>query len=527
MKQIFILGLSISSENQKYLVNYFEGPSFLVQFSERSLLAEISDLLAPEVYDVSLILTRDSWFGPEFREALPDIIQSYAERFSNWGMVGNAGTLWNGEPVSFRRLAPFNPRKENSPRICLTIDEPLLLINLNGLRQAHVKLPPTFNGRYGIGTVLSACCLEGGLLTLADSRLFAVHDPLSEEECKKKPLDRYSELTQFLDDRYLNHRYTVREAVLDLAEVREQYEYLELPPPQQIDSPWRTKTDLISHYDRALVRLTKRKPQLEVVTRTVLTRRGLLERALSAAHIASHEAPATLDLSFRLVSDRSPELLEKWTSEFRNSYPGLSLSSSSFQLREGRFSRTDILLQAIETSVADYIWFVDDDDFIYPSSLIPIGRALADQTPRALIGPSVVYEEQWDSDQAYLQNFEAKGIFLKEGVFKVFSGENYIPICSMILPVSALKDVIKNVRASGDYLEDYFLLLSYLSSPLAQIELLETPFAGISIRGDENTVRKLNKAHWEFSYAQVFEELLSSKTFGFSPKLFQFARPRS
>jgi hypothetical protein len=186
-----------------------------------------------------------------------------------------------------------------------------------------------------------------------------------------------------------------------------------------------------------------------------------------------------------------------------------------------------MLLQAIETREADFIWFIDDDDFIFPSSLLAIGRALADKTPRALIGPSVVYEEEWNTTQTHLQSFAATAIFSKEGIFKVLSGENYIPICSMILPVPILKDSLQDALATGDYLEDYFLLLSYLSSPVAQIELLETPFAGISIRGNENTVRKINKAHWEFSYAQVFEEVLNSQRFRFSPQMFQFMRNRS
>jgi hypothetical protein len=527
VKPILIIGISISEENQKYLRSYFAASDFLVTFRNRAPVVELSHLIDDRDHDFCLLLIGDTWFGPPLAETLPEIIRSYDRDLPNWGIASNAGSLWTGESISFRRLAPYNPRKENSPRICLTVEEPLLLINVHALREAHVDLPITFSGSRGIGAILSVCCLEREILALADSRLFAAHNPLPEDDLKEKPLEQYRELTAFLEDRYLNHRYTVRGELLDLGAIRDQYEYLELPPPPLRTSSGKAKTDLLSFYDRALLRRRKEKTRLEIVTRTVLGRRGLLERALSMAELAHFEAPETLELHFRLVSDRDPSLLERWTSEFKETHPRLPLSCSSFTLREGRFSRTDILLQAIETSKADFIWFIDDDDFIFPSSLHAIGRALADKTSRALIGPSVVYEEQWDADQVHLQSFEATGIFLKEGIFKVLTGENYIPICSMILPVPVLKDILRGLCATGDYLEDYFLLLSYLSSSVAQIELLETPFAGISIRGDENTVRKINKAHWEFSYAQVFEEILNSPRLSFSPHIFQFMRNRS
>lgn len=526
MNQLLIVGFSVSEHNQKYLKDYFNGSDFTVTFRDDSPVSALTSLLNANNADVSLFLIGDTWFGSQFAQTLPSTINSYTENFPNWGIVGNAGTLWTGETISFRRLAPYNPRKENSPRLCLSVDEPLLLINLFALRQAQVELPTTFSVSLGVGTVLSACCLERELLPLVDSRLFAAHDPLPDHYFEEKPLERYQDLVDFLDERYLNHRYSIRNETLDLGEVRDRYEYLELPPPQPGSSSCKKKIDLISLYDQALLKGATRKTRLEIVTRTVLSRRGLLQRALGVAELAHFEAPETLDLHFRLVSDRDPALLEKWTSELKEIHPHLPLSSSSFQLREGRFSRTDILLQAIETSQADFIWFVDDDDFIFPSSLLAIGRTLADRTSRALIGPSVVYEEQWDKDQTLLQSFKATGIFLKEGIFKVLSGENYIPICSMILPVATLKRTLEGVRATGDYLEDYFLLLSYLSSSSAQIELLETPFAGISIRGDENTVRKINKTHWEFSYAQVFEEIINSKQLGLSPHIFQFMNNR-
>jgi hypothetical protein len=105
-------------------------------------------------------------------------------------------------------------------------------------------------------------------------------------------------------------------------------------------------------------------------------------------------------------------------------------------------------------------------------------------------------------------------------VFRVLKGLNYIPICSMVLPVPLMRQRLQGCLALGDYNEDYFLLLLALTSPRVEVGVLPTEIAAISIRGNENTVAQLDRSYWHYSYASFLLELLNNEE-GNSPFLWQ------
>ncbi len=50
-------------------------------------------------------------------------------------------------------------------------------------------------------------------------------------------------------------------------------------------------------------------------------------------------------------------------------------------VRSGRYSRTDLMLVAIEQASTDYIWFIDDDDYMLPGALAIAARSMLPGLP--------------------------------------------------------------------------------------------------------------------------------------------------
>ena len=110
-------------------------------------------------------------------------------------------------------------------------------------------------------------------------------------------------------------------------------------------------------------------------------------------------------------------------------------------------------------------------------------------------------------------------------IFRILSGVNLIPICSMILPVPLMRERISKLRALGDYNEDYFLLLLALTAPRVEACLLNCELSSVSIRGAENTVTQKNRTEWHLSLATFLLEIMNN-TEGNNPFLWQVANPQ-
>jgi hypothetical protein len=108
-------------------------------------------------------------------------------------------------------------------------------------------------------------------------------------------------------------------------------------------------------------------------------------------------------------------------------------------------------------------------------------------------------------------------------VFDVFNGENFVPICGMILPIHLTRERCAGVQAKGEYLEDYFILMRVLTSPMVEVETIRAPIAGISLRGNENSVREVRRDTWDRSYSQFVGELMRDAKSS-NPLLWQMAR---
>ena len=229
---------------------------------------------------------------------------------------------------------------------------------------------------------------------------------------------------------------------------------------------------------------------------------------------AAIEAALDLEINIRVLTNSPQQEVQRVSQELAAAFSDSKINIEAFQLRPNRYSRTDLILHAVETSQADYIWFIDDDDFVLPGAVHSLYRSVFSPAAVALFGSCHTFEERWRFNATLgrqtLAHFEQRDLLRADGVLQSFRGENHIPICGMILPVELLKRQLHGVQARGDYLEDYFILLRLLVAPQIEVEILPHTFAGISLRGNENTVRTRDRSPWNQSYAAFLHEILAS-----------------
>lgn len=476
-----------------------------------SFSKRINELISSQLSDY-VILARKSII---LDEALPNsvyqLIDHLNQDFPTWGVCGATGTRCDGErSYWYLRRPPNNPEASAFPHPVITLGSEILLLNLKQLRADRVVINDEPESWQEIGPLISILCLERALCVLVDRRLMVV----DYGDAPKAIQDGV--IGQILSDRFVNHLLKLPCGNTIEASNPSYQKFLALPPINH------GRRDLLSCYDASLAKLRKLRPiSLSIACRTLFNRPHLLERALLSFAAARTELPQGVAFKIFLVSDTNENKLNSELQIWRERFPALEIYGLLTQPRSRETSRVDNILTPISEINTDFIWFIDDDDFVMPGALASISRLLVPNAPILFIGSSEVLEESWSAE--HLRDFHTIGGHSSRHVFDVFNGENFVPICGMILPAWLAKERCRDVQALGEYLEDYFVLMRVLTSPKIEVELIPTPIAGISLRGNENSVREKRRHTWNKSYAQFVGELVRDSE-STNPLLWQMTR---
>jgi hypothetical protein len=115
---------------------------------------------------------------------------------------------------------------------------------------------------------------------------------------------------------------------------------------------------------------------------------------LSFAAFRQHTC-SLADVQVRLITDAAPNDAAPEVQRLQKIHPGAALECWYHEIRPNRFSRTDLLLAAIERAETDYIWFIDDDDFVNAAVGPVLARSLVAAMPLLIVASSSVIHETW------------------------------------------------------------------------------------------------------------------------------------
>jgi hypothetical protein len=489
-------------------------PPIIVLNSSSHAWQAVKDLIVE--YDEPIIVCQEYvWYGSDFGQRISSLIEDLNRRTPDWAACGNRGCSWDGQDchdyTSFTRKLGAGLETANTPKVVLSVDDNLLLINCAQLRKVDlVDLPNTRSRIFGIP--LSLECLRHHLPVFVDPRLFTVraaaHSPEDITE-----FVALNEFQSYYRSNFINHKFAWPDGELDLSNCID-YGYVTEPnvPYQQVD--------LIGLFDSTLQRLRGKSPSVTICCRTQFRRLEMLERAITSFSIAEIASRGKLKLEATLITDCPPEAAVSHLRTFQAKFPLLGLQCWTHVVREPRSSRTDLILAAIERAETDYIWFVDDDDYVLPGAPEALARTLIPAEETIVVGNSLQMYETW-LDGAFVESKLANR-FSSRKLYNILSGANHVPVCGYLLPLSKAKSILSMKRALGDYYEDYFILLSFLCAPRADVRLLDADLAAVSIRDTGNTVTQTDRSQWNSSLATFMQEILCDADR--SPILWQLAK---
>jgi hypothetical protein len=443
------------------------------------------------------------WLGAEFADHVLSLVEELNRTQTIWGACGNRGCLCDSSTVINYTSSAADPtaglETACTPKVVFNIDDNALLINCKAFRD----LKPFASASTIFGIPLSLECLRQRLPLLVDRRLFTVRTNQHTGE-DIATFATAPDFAAYYREHFVNHKFCWPDGEVNL-EVCVDYSYTTDPKATG------TGADLVKLFEASLALFNGALPSVTLCCRTQFTRMALLRRALGTFSAAQIECSESIRLVVRIITDCTPATAEANTAALGEEFRSLSLECWTHALRPNRYSRTDLLFAAIERAETDYIWFIDDDDYVLPGAAQALTRALVPREESIVVGNALKMQEVWsEGDNSTLIESKLANRFVNQNVFRLLAGANHIPICGFLLPLARVKATLQTRRGLGDYYEDYFVLLSALNDPQADIRLLNADLAGVSYRSAGTTVNQ-DRSQWNFSYATFVQEILCDK----------------
>ncbi|KAA9009626.1 glycosyltransferase [Sphingobium limneticum] len=237
-------------------------------------------------------------------------------------------------------------------------------------------------------------------------------------------------------------------------------------------------------------------PMISIVTRTQFRRMYLLRRMLTSISRARIQS---LPVEIMLSTDIDANDAAKHLDSIRQEFPRLDINLTVN--RRSEHSRVANLLGGVEAAKGEYIWFMDDDDYVDLFAFKNIASAFFCGARPFILGDSIVHTERWDKiNEAFpiLAESSYRAEYPGLNWRSMFAGVNHLPICGPVIPREFLLRRVSEFRFDYDLSEDYTLFLLLLSAPdLPPVVNLSKVIAHISIReGDDNSVTAPDRTGW-------------------------------
>lgn len=481
---------------------FYDGLDFIPVVGVSSFYKVLNDVI-DRCSGPVLVIHDDIWLSIDARSHLDALIEDLDANFGNWGLCGNAGVRWDGT-ISARHVSDPHggPTPFGGPRPVMSVDGNSMLLNCGMMRRCGLHAIPDLGGFHGYDLVLSFETLRHEMCVLVDPRLYAKHESGGNLKAFRE-FGASQDLGDYLARHFMDYRFDTINGPVVLGN-RESYPFL------LADKAPTAHKRLLDCFDAALVAARREKPiTLAICVRSQFKRAALLERFMMSASHAIREAEGLVEVEIALITDQPEERAESAIGHYRKRFGNLALRYVQHAITGRRASRVDLAIAAFQLLDADFIWLIDDDDYLLPSGILSVGRSLCRHFPQLLVVDCLRMAEKWalEDAQEILIESVTLGRTNSSECFEVFRGENFVPVCGAIYPRALMQDKLDRVQARTSYYEDYFMLLTALSAPHICVEQVGKLCCGISVRGADNTVTEKDRTIWNISHATVLGEI--------------------
>lgn len=491
---IHVIARSEETWNKFFSYHYALRSELVPEIHKRSITDLLNTIIKNCQDDSVCIVHDDVYLCSDFDKKINSLTKILNTEWPNWGIAGNTGVTpikvgYAGTEIIRYMATPFGgPNFAGKIFPATSIDGNVMLLNIKALRDKSVTLP--------IHDKFQVCDIVLGIETLkADLGIF-VAPQLACFNGNKNKQQEFSEASE---------SKTLKTYISSTIKNR-----IFVTPSGTLTLPINTKETFKDHIiDIELKSLlscckNRAKKKVAIITRTQFSRPKLLDRCLRTISSFISFAGDSTDFKSYIVTDKDyePEPFDHKTTLLRT------------VLKDINDSRFHLVKFAAETIEADFFWFIDDDDWLFPTEAKKLSLIINSAPSDAIIFVDCQKFKEKPFNTANTDDVDGF-ISTKHSYFKAdefiysLSGINRTPFCGAIFSRNALLSINKEIYDTVTYYEDYTSLinslLKYESIPL----ILGNLYVGISLRESGNTMTETDRSKWDKSMGEIVSYLVN------------------
>lgn len=473
---IYVVARSSESAEEFFKRHSFCKKNIRILLGEKSLFSVINNIIKTETAP-ALFVHDDIYFSKIFLDNAKKAIENLNDNYKSWGIVGNAGYACCSLGFNSSKIVRYIADPHGGPNLsgkiipAETIDGNTILLNVPLLKEKNVYLPE-ISGFHCYDIILSIESIIKGLGVYIVPYLLCYH----KSGGSQKGFDLALSNPQIVE--YFSK--TLKNLYIDSINGR----ILNNKPNGKYDLPL-----------LALKASQKVNPiSVSIVIRTTFERKELLFRAVqSVKSFISNSGNSSIYNCFIFSSF----LVDS------DNYLGIPIKCFHFSGEDSRFF---LVKKAFSFLKSDYIWFIDDDDWMFPNEAKLLTSTLlsAPISSTFFVGSQHFIEESLCGSWLGNSRVYPDRYFCPKQFYLSPHGQNQIPFSGMIFPRNKLSKLLEKCDDySITYYEDYLVeLLDIFSEEFFPV-IIDKLFIGISIRKSGNTVTENDRTKWWCSEAAV------------------------
>ena len=456
-----------------------EGPGFVSR-----LRSMIDDLGTSETV---CIVHGDVTLPRAFGDYVAQLRDELAREWPNWGAVGNAGVTPLGFGLRSRRRIRYFFDNEFGPNLsghivpAENLFENVVMIEVDLARKVFQELPEVEN-RDLFALALSIQVLHSGRALLLAPHLSCFRDDRIQPD-SAFIIPCGGDLGTWIAQRISNVSIETYRGRVDLDGVSDSFRKFE-----------RIEMTLQSLRNAQL----GREPQsVGIVTRTRFERPAFLERIVLTTSMfiaAARHAKFEHCVISNPAAGSSPSLPRTVK----------QLTSSRTRDSDDRFH---LVREAADKLESRYLWFIDDDDWLFPNAaeLISLMVSLA---PKG----SILFVDVMHFAETNIENLSSGPPISSVHPIRRFpashfaaslTGQNFTPFCGVILDRESIAGTPGEVFDRITFFEDYTLILAALVNQGSLPVSLGVLASGISMRSGDHSATQSDRRPWNSSLAEL------------------------
>jgi hypothetical protein len=470
------------------------GEDLVIETGYNSYFDFLNHVIDVSSSDYACVVHDDVYLCSNFREQLRSLVGILNDEWPNWGVVGNAGVIPARVGYGALDVIRYVADPHGGPNFighilpAISIDGNVMLLNLKALRAQSVRMP-SFDGYQFYDIILSIEAIVAGLGVMIAPQLACWHGSVGDQSA----FDRAKQsgvITSYLTKRIKNRALQTLNG------------FVSVPLRGWInDELHRIDVEMDSLRTACRNRPVKK---VAIVTRTQFRRPGLLDRCLRTIEAFSASAGTMTEFRSYVVTDQEHSEVES----LRCSTLLRALIDNSC---DTRYKLVEFAIQNIE---ADYFWFIDDDDWLFPNEAERLSLIVS-LAPRNSI--LFIDCEQFDEkpilnsslDDVEHYRSSVKMVFpAREYIFGL-SGNNHTPFCGAIFARNALLSIPEHVYDTITRYEDFMAILLTLLGTNALPIVVDKLYCGISIRERGNSVTERDRSEWDRSMSEMVSHVVN------------------